>query len=350
MEIFSQVLKWLDEGKKAALATVIQKQGSALQGVGSKMGVSSDMEMAGSVSGGCVEGAVVQEALRVMNSGQSSVVDYGITDETAWSVGLACGGRIKILIQLIYKDGKNGVSREMLEKIIELKASDKPFCFLTEISDRGTGTSAIISNSKLIFPKKNPQWLDKAFIKELSFLERTESSGIIKNNQINIFADIFLPKPRLVIIGAVHIAQSLEKMARICGFSTIIIDPRKAFASLERFQDVDQMVIEWPTDGLASIELNDRDYLLALSHDDKLDIPALKMALDRKVYYIGMLSSRKTRDGRFELLKSEGYSSNDLKRIHAPVGLDIGARSPEEISLSILAEITAFRYGKEKEK
>jgi xanthine dehydrogenase accessory factor len=179
-------------------------------------------------------------------------------------------------------------------------------------------------------------------------LERVETSGIIKIDPFEIFADFYFPKPRLVIVGAVHIAQPLVKMARICGFLTIIIDPRKAFASSERFQDADQILIEWPTDGLSKIGLNDRDYLLTLSHDDKLDLPALKMAMDRKVRYVGMLSSRKTRDGRFEQLKQEGYSTNELTRIHAPVGLDLGARSPEEIALSILAEITAFRYGKKK--
>ena len=137
-------------------------------------------------------------------------------------------------------------------------------------------------------------------------------------------------------------------MAHICGFSTVIIDPRKAFATPDRFQDVDHMEIKWPTVGLAKIGLNERDFLLALSHDDKLDLPALQMAMDRKVRYIGMLSSRKTRERRFEQLSIEGYSADDLKRILAPVGLDLGARKPEEIALSILAEIIAFRYGKGK--
>jgi xanthine dehydrogenase accessory factor len=349
MEIFSKVLKWLDEGKKAAIATVIQKQGSALRGVGSKMGISSDMEMVGSVSGGCVEGAVVQEALKVMNSNQSAIVDYGISDDTAWSVGLACGGQIKILIEPINQEGNNGLTRELIEKLIILIKSDKSFCMLTEISGRDIGTSAITSDGNLIYPKKEPHWLEKVLIKELNVLEKTETSGIIKTNQNEIFAYFSYPKPRLVIIGAVHIAQSLIKMAHICGFSTIIIDPRRAFTKIERFQGVDQMIIEWPTDGLESIELKDRDYLVTLSHDDKLDLPALQKALDKKVRYIGMLSSRKTRDGRFEQLKHEGFSSDELKRIYAPVGLDLGARSPEEIALSILAEITAFRYGKVKE-
>ena len=346
MEIFLQILNWLDEGKNAAIATVIQKQGSALRGIGSKMAISSKMEMAGSVSGGCVEGAVVQEALKVMKTGRNVIVDYGISDETAWSVGMTCGGKIKILIQPIEKNREKGLTREILHKISELESSDKPFCALSLISGKDTGDTAIIADGKLIYSKEELQWMDQNLIEKVFTLERTQTSGIITNGSLEVFADFSFSKPRLVIIGAVHIALSLVKMARICGFSTVIIDPRKVFASPARFQDVDDLVIEWPADGLARIGLNDRDYLLALSHDDKLDLPAIQIALDRKVRYIGMLSSQKTRDGRFAQLKNQGYSSKELKRIHAPVGLGLGARTPEEIALSILAEITAFRYGK----
>ena len=348
MEIFTYIKKWLEEGKKTALATVIQKQGSALRGVGSKMGVSSEMEMVGSVSGGCVEGAVIQEALKVMNSGQASIVEYGISDDAAWSVGLACGGQVKILIQPVSVNESDGISSEMVKKIIDLEATDKTFCLLTDISKVTKADTVIISDGKLVHPKKKPYWMASTLMEELKKLEQTESSGIIKDISNEIFADFSFPKPRLVIIGAVHIAQSLVKMARVCGFSTVIIDPRKAFASHKRFQDVDQMLAAWPTDGLTKIGLNNRDFLLALSHDDKLDLPALQMAIDRKVRYIGMLASRKTRDSRFEQLKNEGYSPDDFQRIHAPVGMDLGARSTEEIALSILAEIIAFRYGKRK--
>ncbi len=159
-----------------------------------------------------------------------------------------------------------------------------------------------------------------------------------------------LPDPRLVIIGAVHIAASLVEMARLCGFTAIIIDPRKAFATPKRFPLVNQLVVEWPTDGLTGIGLNFRDFLVTLSHDDKLDLPALQMALDAQCRYIGMLASRKTRDGRFAQLENQGYRLEEIKKIHAPVGLDLGARTPEEIALSILAEITACRYGKENGK
>ncbi len=339
-------MSWLEAGKKAAVATVIKKQGSALRSVGSKMGISSEMNVADSVSGGCVEGAVVQEALKVMKTGQKIIVDYGITDNEAWAVGLACGGQIKILIQPVGANNSDGFSLEMVRKIDELKTADIPFCVLTDISKNFKKEAAIVTEGKPILPTKKPRWIDFALLEELKSFERKETSGIITIKSREIFADFSFPKPRLVIIGAVHIAQSLVKMARICGFTTIIVDPRKTFASSERFQDVDRMEIAWPTDGLVKIGLNERDYLLALSHDEKLDLPALQMGMDKKVRYIGLLSSRKTRDNRLKKLSDAGWSKGDLRRIHAPVGLDLGARSPEEIALSILAEMIAIRYGK----
>lgn len=349
MNHIQQVLDWLEEGKSVAVATVIWKQGSALQGVGSKMAVNSDMEIAGSVSGGCVENAVIEEALKVMKTDSLSIVEYGIADKTAWSVGLACGGKIKILVQPVVPDGSEGLTRAMLMKLSELEASDKPICALSVIAGDHSGETAILSDGDLVFPYKKSEWMNDGLMQEITSLEKTETSGTIRLDSSEVFANFTFPRPRLVIIGAVHIAIALVEMARVCGFSSIVIDPRKVFATPERFSDVDELVIEWPTDGLNKIGLNDRDYLLALSHDDKLDLPALQMALERKLRYIGMLSSRKTRDGRYAQLVEQGYKREELGRIHAPVGLDLGARTPEEIALSILAEITAFRYGKENE-
>jgi xanthine dehydrogenase accessory factor len=346
IEFNQQILNWLKAGKKVTVATVIWKQGSALRGVGSKMAVNSDMEISGSVSGGCVEGAVVEEAFNVMSTDKITIVDYGVADETAWSVGLACGGKIKILLQPVESNRSFGLTNKMLLKILELKSSNRPFCMLTVFSGDLSGESGIISEGELIYPNKEPIWLNDGLKQEITALERSETSGIIKLDSSDIFADFTFPKPRLVIIGAVHIAIPLVEMARICGFTTIIIDPRKTFATPKRFPYVDDLVIDWPADGLEKIGLNNRDFLLALSHDDKLDLPALRFSLDRNVHYIGMLSSRQTRDVRFTQLVEQGIKKEDLKRIHAPIGLDIGARTPEEIAISILAEITAFRYEK----
>ncbi len=339
-------MNWLEAGKKVVLATVIQKQGSALRDIGSKLAINSEMEIAGSVSGGCVEAAVIEEALVVMKTGEITITEYGIDDESAWSFGLACGGKIKVLIQPIARAGIKGLTREVILKLLEMESSNESFCTLTVISGSDKGESAILSEGRSIFPMKRPQWLNEALIQAMTSLERTATSGLISLESEEIYADFTFPNPRLVIIGAVHIAIPLTKIAHLCGFTTIIIDPRKIFASVERFPELDHLMIEWPSESLVRIGLNEKDYLITISHDDKLDLPALQVAIDRKLRYIGMLSSQQTRDARYTQMEKQGYRPEELKKIHAPIGLDLGARTPEEIALSIMAEITAFRYGK----
>jgi xanthine dehydrogenase accessory factor len=347
MEQIQHVLKWIDQGKAAAIATVIWKQGSALRGVGSKMAVNTEMEISGSVSGGCIEGAVIQEALGAMKSGEIKTLEYGITDEDAWSVGLACGGKIRLLIQPINPDDTQKLTKKLLLRLSDFELLDETFCEITKISGKYFGETGIIKNERFVFPDEKIKWVNKSLLKSINIFERKGTSGIINYGEDEVFADFYFPKPRIVIIGAVHIAIPLVEMAKLCGFISVVIDPRKVFANPERFPMANDLIVEWPEKGLEKIHLKQSDYLLLLSHDDKIDLPALQVALENKVNYIGMLSSAKTRNDRFELLAKQSYSVNELKRIHAPVGLDIGSRIPEEIALSILAEITAFRYGKE---
>ena len=341
-----KLLKWQGEGKSTALATVIWKQGSALRGVGAKMAISSDMEMAGSVSGGCVEGAVVQEALKVMESGIPVILEYGIADETAWSVGLACGGTIKVLVQKVFAGDFGNLNLKIINLTVQLMESGKLFFSLTLTNGEQKGDKCIIAEGKCVYPDKKPDWLSEKLVKEAKTLEVTESSQVVKIEENEVFIDIYAPRPRLIVIGAVHIAMPLTQMAQITGFSSVVIDPRKAFNTAERFPDVNQRLLVWPAEGLEKIGLESGDYLLLLTHDDKLDLPALEMGIDRQVKYIGMLSSRQAREKRFKKMEDVGYKRDQLDRVHSPVGLDIGARSQEEIALSILAEITAVRYGK----
>jgi len=344
---FLKILECQSQGKQTALATVVWKQGSALRSVGAKMAISSEMEMSGSVSGGCVEGAVVQEALKVMKSGQAVVLEYGIADETAWSVGLACGGSIKVLVQKVEPGEKSGLNSFQIERMIELLKGGVPFATIVGLSQANVGSFVLFINDEINFSGADG-CVDKHLRDEVKRMAETESSGIVKIDGGAVFVDIYAPLPRLIAIGAVHIALPLTQMAQIAGFSTVVIDPRKAFNSEARFPHVGQQLLIWPDEGLREVGLNANDYVLLLTHDDKLDLPALEMALDSEVKYIGMLSSRQARDKRFELMKEKGYSQEQLERVHSPVGLDIGARSQEEIALSILAEMTAVRYGKLK--
>ena len=345
LDNFEKIIEWQSLGKQTALATVIWKQGSALRSVGAKMAISSEMEMSGSVSGGCVEGAVVQEALKVMKSGQAVVLEYGIADESAWSVGLACGGSIKVLVQRVSLGEEGGLNRVRLDLMIDLLKIGAPFVSLINLDKEGSDSFVLLKGDEII-PVGASNWVDERLITEAISMAKIESSGVVKINGGEVFVDIYAPQPRLIAIGAVHIALPLTQMAQIAGFTTVVIDPRKAFNTESRFPHIGQRLLIWPDEGLREVGLNANDYVLLLSHDDKLDLPALEMALDSEVKYIGMLSSRQARDKRFELLKEKGYSQEQLECVHSPVGLDIGARSQEEIALSILAEMTAVRYGK----
>ncbi len=340
-----KLLKWQSEGKQTALSTVIWKQGSALRSVGAKMAISSEMEMSGSVSGGCIEGAVVQEALKVMESGEPTLLEYGIADETAWSVGLACGGTIRVLVQNVNEGSEGEFNSYMVKQMVELLEAGTPFASLVKLDGEEKGGFRLLVDGEVI-PNNRADWIDLALMEDVKSMEQTETSRIVESGEQEIFIDIYNPQPRLISIGAVHIALPLTQMAQITGFSTVVIDPRKAFNTARRFPHGGKRLLMWPDEGLNEIGLDEKDYLLLLTHDDKLDLPALELALNRNVKYIGMLSSRQARDKRYAKLEEDGFSSEQLARIHAPVGLDIGARSQEEIALSILAEMTAVRYGK----
>lgn len=347
LENLQKLLDWQSEGKQTALSTVVWKQGSALRSVGAKMAISSEMEMSGSVSGGCVEGAVVQEALKVMKTGDPVLLEYGIADETAWSVGLACGGTIKVLVQKVDEGDQGELNSHLINNMIELLEIGTPFASLVKIDGKERGEFLLLRDDEAK-PEARPAWFDQALLEKVKSLGNTETSEIVNAGGQDIFIDIYAPQPRLIAIGAVHIALPLTQMAQITGFTTIVIDPRKAFNTARRFPHVGQRLLKWPDEGLEAVGLDEKDYLLLLTHDDKLDLPALEMALDRNVRYIGMLSSRQARDKRYQKLEEKGYTREQLQRIHAPVGMDIGGRSQEEIALSILAEMTAVRYGKLK--
>jgi len=345
VDILKRALEWLDQKKSCALATVIWKQGSALRGVGARMGISSEMEIAGSISGGCVEGAVVQEALKVSRSGEISIMDFGISDETAWSVGLACGGSIKVLIQPIKESG-NGMDRGLIKKILHLIETRQLFLLATVLSGKHQGDTVIVTANSQIIPDRTLNWWTNERDKELLNLHVPEFSEVKKIKSKEIFLSRFSPEPRLVIIGAGHLTQCLVDIAKPCSFYIIVIDPRKIFTEAERLPGADELLKEWPQEALKQIQLVPNDFLLLLSHDDKLDLPALSIALDNLVRYIGMLSSQRTRKKRLETMAAEGYSPQQLRSVRAPVGLDIGAQSPQEIAVSILAELISVRSGK----
>ena len=338
-DTYLRLQRWLQAGKQVALATVVNKKGSALRQAGAKMLISGEGEMIGSISGGCVENAVVEEALACLRDRQPKLLHYGITDDTAWSVGLMCGGEIDVFVQPTAKAND-------VETLIKLSQARQAFVIVSVLTGARIGQSCVLEFTDGLLDGKLPEWLPEDLLPSISYAVKVEASQSLESTNNKYFVDVHKPSPRLVIIGAVHISMTLIKMARTIDYYTILIDPRKAFATRVRFPDVDEMLTDWPVEGMQKINLSNEDYVLLLSHDDKLDMPAAGAAIKVNAKYIGMLASRRTRERRSSLLVEDGYSEELVKKIHAPVGLSIGARSPEEIALSIIAEVTAVRYGK----
>jgi xanthine dehydrogenase accessory factor len=340
-ELLTIVENWFSENKQIALATVVKVYGSAPRGLGAKMVVNNDGLMAGSVSGGCVEGAVITESLEVIKRQQPRLVKYGISDDQAFEIGLACGGNIEVFIEPLMHDDFLRIKQAIIDH--------KMFAKITVINGEDCGDHFYQFGDGNQFGKLKSAWLQGALEEVLvtRFQDQQNHRLLLDHEEqkTEVFLDIFPPPPRLIIIGAVHIAIPLVEFAKPLGFRTIVVDPRKAFSNRERFPFVDELAQRWPQDYLPEIGLDEGCYLVALSHDDKLDVPALAEALNTRTHYIGALGSKSTFENHKRDLRELGILEADIQRIHSPIGLNIGASGPEEIALSIMAEIIAVRNG-----
>ena len=312
-----QALAWHRAGKGAALATVVETWGSAPRRVGSQLAISGEGEIEGSVSGGCVEGAVVVEAIEAIEDGAPRLLEYGISDGDAFAVGLACGGTIRVLVEPIGA----AMPLDMLEELVEHRAARRACAYVVNPE---TGARALTQDG-------------------YAARFRMDRSGFEEDG--TTFVAIHNPPLRMIIVGAVHIAQALVPMARIAGYDPMLIDPRESFGSQDRFPG-ETILNEWPDEGVQAFGLDARTALVLLTHDPKLDDPALAEAMRSDVFYIGALGSTRTHAKRVERLTDQGFSPDQIARIHGPVGLDIGAASPSEIALAILAQATqVLRHG-----
>lgn len=305
-------LEWYRAGKGAVLASVVETWGSAPRPVGSQLVVSGAGEMEGSVSGGCVEGAVVIEAMDAVQTGEAKMLEFGVSDDEAFAVGLACGGRIRVLLEPVGA----ALPEPLLADLVAARAARRPVAYITD-PDHG--------KSRLAGPDESH--LAERFAKDHSGMEGSE------------YIAIHNPPLRMIVVGAVHIAQALLPMARMAGYDPILVDPRPAFGSEARFEG--QKIIEdWPDEALAAIGLDTRTAVVTLTHDPKLDDPAIHAALGSDVFYLGCLGSKRTHAKRVARLREAGVAQDRIDTIHAPVGLDIGGRGPGEIAVSIMAQIT----------
>lgn len=309
--IAERALAWHREGRGAALATVVETWGSAPCRAGSQMAVAGDGRMAGAVSGGCVEAAVVAETRTALADGRPRLLSYGVSDQDAFAVGLACGGTIRVLVEPVGA----AMPELLLADLCAARAARRPVAYVVDLEGW---------ERRLAYPD-GP--LDDRFRADRTGTEGSE------------FVAIHNPPPRLMVVGAVQIAQALLPMARACGHDPLLIDPRPAFASADRFPG-ERIVADWPDVALAAEGLDARTAVVTLSHDPKIDDPAIIAALGAPCYYVGCLGSTRTHAKRLERLAAAGLDQAALARIRAPVGLAIGAASPAEIALSVMAEVT----------
>ncbi|TRD23504.1 XdhC family protein [Palleronia caenipelagi] len=305
-------LDWHDAGRGAALATVVETWGSAPRPTGSQMAISGDGEIAGSVSGGCVEGAVLLEAQDAIQEGGARLLEFGVSDDDAFAVGLACGGRILVLVEPV-ADGD--LAPGLLAELVSARQARRAVAYEVTLDD---------FSRRIVAPPAHGERF------------RADRSGVLEDGRS--FVAIHNPPLRMAVIGGVHIAQTLIPMAGSLGFDVTLIDPRDSFASEVRFPGV-TIRHDWPDEALADHGLDPRTAVITLTHDPKIDDPALIAALRSEVFYIGSLGSTRTHGKRLERMRQEGIAETQLSRIHGPIGLDIGARSPAEIAVSIVAEV-----------
>ncbi len=303
--------EWHCAGRKVAVATVIETWGSAPRAAGSLLIVDSEGAMEGSVSGGCVEGAVMVEAAEALEDGKPRLLDYGVSDDDAFAVGLACGGQIRVLVEPV----GGAMAVDDLATLRDARSKKQPVAYVVDLlGDR----RSIVGQDA--YPERF----------------RLDRSGVEEDGRT--FVAVHNPPLRMIIVGAVHIAQSLVGMARSCGFSPFVIDPRGAFGSLARFPG-ETIVEDWPNEALTALKPDARTAVVTLTHDPKLDDPAIMATLATKAFYLGCLGSKRTHAKRVARLEAAGFSADQIARISAPVGLDLGGRQPAEIAVSVMAEV-----------
>ena len=316
--------QWLLDKRKVVLATVTHTWGSAPRPAGSQMAVREDGAFAGSVSGGCVEGSVIGEAQAALVDGNARNLQFGISNEDAWAVGLACGGTIEIhVVPILGEQQQKAVST-----VKRARDEERAVVLATELK---TG------ENRVVFPDEGS---GDALAEASRAQARRDESATVEIEGKTWFLTVFNPPLDLAIIGAVHIAQPLARMASLADYAVRIIDPRTSFATAERFPGI-ALSHDWPDEALASAPLGSRSAIVALTHDPKLDDPALAAALKSPAFYIGALGSKTTHARRLDRLKAGGFSAAERARIRGPIGLDIGARSPAEIAIAILGQMTA---------
>jgi len=337
-DIVDAMDRWRTEGKQIALATVLQTWGSSPRRAGSKMAVATDGQFAGSVSGGCVENAVMEAALETIKTSRPQLLHFGVADETAWGVGLACGGSIDVFVQPLSKEFFPHLRAAWVEELHAVHAT------VIHGSEHVLGREVLIREDEVVFGNIGDHRQKKILELAKEVFVNGESQRVRLDEEMELFMEFIAPAPTLIVVGGAHIAVALMSIAKTLGYRTLLIDPRAIWSNEERFPNVDQLIRLWPDAAFQQVNITSSTATVMLTHDPKVDDPALKIVLNSSAFYVGALGSKTTNAKRRERLLNEGITETQLSRLHAPIGLDIGAETPEEIALAIMSEVVnAYR-------
>lgn len=348
-DIVDQLIGWHEDGVPFAVATVIRTFSSAPRGVGAAMAVSAAGEVVGSISGGCVEAAVVDLAETVLDSGVPVHQRFGVSDDDAFTIGLTCGGTIDVFIEPVTHE-----MRIYLKEIRNSVDTHTPTAMATVIAgDVPAGRHILLVNDTLEGTLGSEE-RDRVARREVIGALHTGVDGVVRFGgagqdcvgDVTLFVRTFTPLPRMIVFGAVDFAASLVQIGKMLGYFVTLCDARATFATRARFPEADEIVVEWPHRYLDTMTVDERTVLCVLTHDTKFDIPVLERALRLPVGYVGAMGSRRTTVRREKELREQGLTDVELARLHAPIGLDIGGRTPAETAVSIAAEIISVREGR----
>ncbi len=345
-EMLGAIERWRRRGEDVAVATLVRASGSSPRLPGARLCVTRNGEMVGSISGGCVENDIAECGRRVLDRGKALIASYGVGDDAAFAVGLSCGGDIEVLIEPL-------AQATAWQQALLARGDGQPVALCTVLD----GGAMLGRKLALISPGPSQRVLgsidaeiDEGLLAEARALLpaggtrelRVESRG----QDLEVFVEAFARPRRLLIVGATALAAALCRVAAELGFAVSVIDPRAGRLSAQRFPEATDLIAEWPQEVLARSDLNEASCVVTVAHDSKFDVPTLACALRSATGYIGALGSRRTHSKRVAALKEQGFGDSELERIHSPVGLDIGGRSPQEIAVSIVAEILAVLAGR----
>ncbi|RJK96728.1 XdhC family protein [Vallicoccus soli] len=344
-EVLDDLVRWHREGRAGAVATVVRTWRSAPRAAGAAMAVSADGEVVGSVSGGCVEGALYEVAREVVASGRPVVQRYGVSDDDALAVGLTCGGELEVLVAP--SDGA------LAEEVAAAVAAGEPLAVATLVEGvHGPGPQLVVrpgsSRGSL-----GGERLDAAVVDDARGLLARGATGTLhlgpdgerRGEGTTVLVQSFAPPPRMLVFGAIDFAAAVARIGAFLGYRVTVCDARPVFATARRLPGADEVVVEWPHRYLARTEVDERTVVCVLTHDPKFDVPLLEVALRTPAAYVGAMGSRRTHEDRLARLRERGLGEAELARLSSPIGLDLGARTPEETAVSVAAEITALRWG-----